>query len=434
MLYDIGQASGRGEPGWVSEGPARPGHLDTGGASPLALRSSAAMRYGLSALVVTVVLGGAVSGCYSKATAYDGKFTLGYATGVQYENFVKPIAPGAKLEVVVFANGTVKKMKVSKAISSKPGVVAVDSAGGDKIILKGVAPGVADLEVTATDADGNTLVDKMFFHVAKPAKHALEHSCTEAPEAAYVKGELIDIHHSLATSDGRAVVGYDYAPVKAEPADALKLVAQPQAWALYRFKAPAARTVTLRSTIDDKALSLRIVDRGELKDAELHQPDRMIEGSSEYVVAEVRFGAVALCTQNALTKAKSLTPDICTVTANLDDEPDEDHNREQLAVIRAHKFGECKYQVLLPELAGGKGIVLEGAAKVGRVQFPGERSAAAPSAAQPSKWMLLGYDRDGWARFGWWALASRMTALAFVFGWLRGRSFKASSSASNSSA
>ncbi|MBS2020221.1 MAG: hypothetical protein JST00_45600 [Deltaproteobacteria bacterium] len=393
------------------------------------------MRHAPRALVLVAVLGLAASGCYSKVTAYDGKFTLGYATAVQYENFVKPIAPGAKLDVVVFANGTVKKMKVTAAKSSRPNVLAVVSAKEETIVLQGVAPGIAEVEVTATDAAGNTLVDKMFFHVARPAKHAIEHSCTEKSEAAYVRGESIDILHDLATSDGRAVVGYDYAPLKAEPPGSLKLVAQPQAWAFYRYEAGAAGTATLRSTVDDKALSLRIVDRAALSEAELHAGEKMLEGGSEYAVGEVHHGSTPLCSQSALTKAKSLTPDVCTVTANLDDEPGVDSNREQVVLVRAHKFGDCRYQMILPELAGGKGIVLEGRTKVGRVQFPGDK-ASAPTPA-PTAPRLFGYEPEAWSRFGGWFFASRLVALAFVLGWLRGRANRATSasvgSASSSS-
>lgn len=384
------------------------------------------MRQGLVAAALLGGLGAMVSGCYSKATAYDGKFTLAYATAVQYENFVKPIAPGAKLDVVVFANGTVKKLRVQKAKSSRPNVLSVESVTDEKVVLKGVAPGVSELEVTAADAEGNALVDKMFFHVAKPAKHSLEHSCTEDPDAAYVKGEDIDILHNLSTSDDRAVVGYEYAPVKSEPAGALELVAQPQAWAFYRFKSSSARArVTLRSSIDNKALTMRIVDRADLKEGVLYSSDRMLEGRTDYVVAHVTLGSTALCSQNALTKAKSLTPDICTVSANLDEEPDKDSNREQLATVKALKFGECRYQVILPELAGGKGLVLEGTTKVGRVEFPGDKKPGAPA-----EWRLLGYDRDAWSRAGWWLLASRVAALAFVVGWLRGRASEASTARS----
>src|SRR5699024_4403028 len=137
--------------------------------------------------------------------------------------------------------------------------------GQQTIVLEGIAPGAADLEITAKDKAGNVLVDKMFLHVAKPTVHKIEHACTEDREAVYVKGERVDIYHGLATSDGRPVIGYAYAPVRTEPASALELIAQPQASPVYSFRARTANpSVSLRSTVDDSALSLRVVDRGEL--------------------------------------------------------------------------------------------------------------------------------------------------------------------------
>jgi hypothetical protein len=167
--------------------------------------------------------------------------------------------------------------------------------------------------------------------------------------------------------------------MRIEPSGALQLVAQPQAGGLYVFRAPKAHAnVTIRSDIDGKALELSVVEPKDLKNAHLYSPDRILENQSQYMIVMVNYGDVALCNQNALTKAKSLTPDVCKVTANLDDDPDGDSNRWQLAEMTGLKFGTCKFEVTLPELGGGKGIVLTGEAKVGRTQYPGEGSAYVP--------------------------------------------------------
>lgn len=325
---------------------------------------------GVRALALALALG--ASGCYSKATAYDGKFTFAYASMVEHDNFVKPIAPGAKLEVHAFANGTEEELTVKAARSSKPGVVAIQSVRERSVVLEGREPGVAEIEITSRDASGKELVDRMFFHVARPAVHGLEHACTEEPNAAYVRGEEIVVHHALATSDRRPVIGSGYAPVRIEPSGALELVQQPQAGGYYAFRAPSAKPrVTLRSTVDDKVLTMRVVDRADLTDASLRYAERMLAGRSAYVVAEVRAGDAPLCNQTALTKARSLTPSICKVTAKLDDEPDADSNREQLAEVTALAFGVCTFEVTLPELAGGRGVTLKGEVKVGREEYPG---------------------------------------------------------------
>jgi hypothetical protein len=356
-----------------------------------------------------------LGGCYSKATGYGGKFTLAYASGVDVENFVKPIAPGAKLEVHAWKNGTEDELIITGAKSSKPNIVAVDSIRERSVILKGGQTGTAEIEVTAKDDAGNVLVDKMFFHVAKPATHGIEHSCTEEAEAAYVRGENIDIFHSLMTTDRRAVIGFEYAPFKVEPAGALELVAQPQGSSIYRLRAPAANPrVSIRSTVDDKVLTMRVVDRSELQEATLLFSDKILENQTHYAFARVRLGETILCNQTALTKARSLTPDICKVTATLDEDPNKDSNREQLAVITGLKFGICKYEVTLPELAGGRGLVLKGEAKVGRLQFPGEGGGTTKTAlAEWRAWTVPATiavgARDGVAAVVWfgWVLRRR---------------------------
>lgn len=316
------------------------------------------------------------SGCHSKATGYGGKFTFAYASGVEIENFMKPLAPGAKLEVVAFANGTEDELVIVKATSSKPGVIAIDSVKDRTVVLKGIEPGVADLEVTARDKAGNVFVDKIFMHVAKPSVHPLEHGCTDATDAVYVRGDGVNVFHGMATSDGRHVVGIEYTPVRVEPARALELIGQPQDSSVYMYRAKAkAEKVSVRSTIDGSTITLRIVEPGDLKEATLACAGdcRVVTGHSQYVVARVKMGETAVCSQNALTKARSLTPDVCTVTANLDDEEGVDSNHEQLAVVKGLKFGLCKFEVTLPELDGGKGVRLAGSAKIGRLEFPNDQ-------------------------------------------------------------
>ena len=380
----------------------------------------------LCAGLLVALLGASLSGCYSKSTGYGGKFTFAYAAGFQFQNFVKPIAPGAKLDVVAFANGEEEEtLTITAATSSKPGVLAVDSVAGKKLVVKGVTPGVAEIEITARDAAGKTLVDKMFFHVEKPTVHALQHACSDGPEAIYVEGSGVNIFHGLATSDARPVIGYAYMPIRVEPATALSLIAQPQGADVYMFRAQEkTERVTIRSTIDSSALSLRVVTRGELKEASLDCTGdcRTFEGYSLYVGADVRFGTTPVCNQNALTKARSLTPEICSVSAKLEDGDGSDTNREQLAVVKGLKFGICKYEMTLPELDGGKGIRLNGEAQIGRMQFPREREreGGQQSAERPGLRHLLEHTALPWFLVGLGWLAPNVIVLGCM-AWVRRR-------------
>ncbi|CAN5871072.1 hypothetical protein BH11MYX4_BH11MYX4_69060 [soil metagenome] len=383
----------------------------------LSLVKAAAPLARLLAVTVVAALSASASGCYSKATGYGAKFTFAYAAGADFENFVKPVAPGAKLDVVVFANGTEDKLVITAATSSKPSVLAVESVGERSLVLKGGEPGVADIEVTARDASGKVLVDRMYLHVEKPAVHGLAHACTDGPDAIYVQGDRVDVYHGLATSDGRPVIGYGYVHVRVEPAAGLELVAQPQGAAVYIYRAPTVNPrITIRSTVDDGALSLRVVKRGELKTATLDCGGdcTLIEGGQRYVVARVRMGETPVCSQSALTRARSLTPAICSVTAKLDDDDGSETNREQLAIVTGLKFGVCKYELTLPELDGGKGVRLTGEAKIGRLQFPGADGAT------EEKVDLLKRGATAWWLIGVGWLAPNIVLLACL-GWKRRR-------------
>jgi hypothetical protein len=337
-------------------------------------------------VLASLALSAVLSGCYSKATAREGRLTFAYASTVEIENFVKPIAPGARLEVRAFANGTEEDLVITAARSSRPEVVAIREVRPHGVVLEGRAPGSAEIELTARDEVGGTLVDTMFFHVAAPTTHALEHACTEERDAVYVRGGDIFVHHGLATSDGRPVIGTGNAPFRVDPPESLELVAAPQAGGFYRLRAPRAEPrISLRSTVDDDELTLKIVDRGDLTEASLDHDAQLLEGEMGYVVARVSAGEATLCDQTALTRARSLTPDVCDVTARLDelDGPD-DENREQLALVTARAFGVCKLEITLPELAGGRGVVLTGELQIGRVQYPADERAGPFAAARAS--------------------------------------------------
>lgn len=351
-------------------------------------RARAALRRVLPSLLPRLLLGALafLPGCYSKITAYEGNFTIGYMSAVQVENFVKPIAPGAKLDLVVFTNGTNQTLPLLEATSSKPGVLKVEKVGGETLTVTGVAPGVSELTIAVKGADGKRVTDKMFFHVAKPTSHRLEHLCTEDPKAAYVRGTEVSIFHNLATPDKRAVIGYDYVPVTITPGNALEFVEQPQAGTVYRYRSTKAGSVIVKSTIDGKQLEAQIVEPSEIKTARLFAPERMIAGGYAWAVAQVELaGGTTVCSQNALTRARSLTPETCKVTARLDDSLD-DTNREQVAEITALKFGTCRLEMTLPEL-GGNGIVLERTIQIGKVEYP-----------KSASWWAL----EAWTRWPLW--------------------------------
>lgn len=343
-------------------------------------------------------------GCYSKITAHEGRLTFGYAASVQIENFVKPIAPGAKLDLHAFAHGESERLPIVSATSSAPGVLRVVSASDETVVVLGIAPGVAEITIEARSG-GAVTSDRMFFHVARPSKHGLEHACFEGERATYVRGQDVTLFHDLATSDGRHVIGRDYLPLAFEPSGALELVSQPQAGGLYRFRSVRAGEASVTSTVDAKRLVLNVVEPAAITRATLAAPTRLLAGEVQYVAAEVEHDSGPVCTQDALTRARSLTPATCRVTAKLEDSVGEE-NRWQLARVTALAFGTCELEVTLPELGGGRGLTLRQSIAIGRAEYPGDRTSTI------AKWIF------GLLAF---LLASRAAVFAGVWAFRRRR-------------
>lgn len=98
----------------------------------------------------------------------------------------------------------------------------------------------------------------------------------------------------------------------------------------------------MRSTVDGSELALRVVERGELKTATMRVPARLLERQAAFAVVDVIHGDTPVCNQTARTRARSLTPATCEVTAKMEDEPSEDENHAQLARVTAARRGAAR--------------------------------------------------------------------------------------------
>src|SRR5207237_337595 len=80
--------------------------------------------------------------------------------------------------------------------------------------------------------------------------------------------------------------------VRVEPASALELLPPRQGASGYAFRtAKKASRVTVRSTVDDTAVSMRVIGREEIKDASLScNGCQVLERGSIWVFAHTTFG------------------------------------------------------------------------------------------------------------------------------------------------
>ncbi|MFW5966040.1 MAG: hypothetical protein ACOCV2_00925 [Persicimonas sp.] len=334
-------------------------------------------------LIVLLVLASslALPGCYSRLTGNAGEFTFGYMTDVELENFNKPLAPGSSLDLVAFENGTEDTtLEIVSARSSEPDVLTVTSTTDERARLEAGSPGEARIEITARKSDGTEVKDAVYMSVAEPSAVDLDHSCTDAEMAAYIASEKFAVPYTMASDDGRTVIGEGYVPVEPEPSGSVRYLGKPrgQSW-LYFLGGPPADRMRLRSKVDDTSLWMRLVRRSDidhLRPTPASERARTVVGMETAVAALPFAGDDPVCQAKVMTRAKSLTPDICGVSADLDGDGS-DWNRDQLALVEGRAFGVCRAKMTLPEAAGGDGLSYTFEVPVG--EFPDEETSTAQS-------------------------------------------------------
>ena len=357
-----------------------------------------------------------MAGCYSRLTGNTGRFTFGYLTDVELENFNKPLAPGSRLDLVAFENGTDDEtLPIISARSDKPAVLTVVSTNEHHTTIEALAPGHTRITVRARQPDGSIVEDSVFMHVAAAEHMQLEHTCTDTPKAAYLAGRTLAVPFQRTSGEGRAVVGYDYLPVSVEPAGALELLGRPRRFSEFVFRAgPAADPIRIRSQVDATTILLRTVRRSDvdrIMPSPATQKARTVAGRKIAVRFTPMAGRDPVCQADLLTKARSLTPEVCHVSADLD-ENGSNWNRRQLAIVEGREFGICRYEIVFPEAAGGDG--LRGVFKLPVGAFPGDDDGASKRTSRQT-----GEGRMPWYVPALLALLAPLSTLPIVLWWRR---------------
>jgi hypothetical protein len=340
-------------------------------------------------LAVLLFVAASLCGCFSRLTGSAGEFTFGYRTDVQIENFNKPLAPGSQLNLVAFEDAVGPgQLQIVSARSSDPSVLAVVDTTAQHATIEAMEPGHARITMVAKTRDGTTVEDSVDMNAAEPVALDLRHGCADTPRAAYVADDTITIPFEMTDAHGRAVIGEGYQPVFVEPAGALEFVTKPMGRSVLVFETGSPiGEAWVRSRVDDAALALRLVQRSDIDKLEagpLTKVTRTVRGGKVTVRVVPFAGDDPVCQSGALTKARSLTPHICFVTADLD-ESGSNQNRLQSAVVVGRGFGICEYEMSLPEANGGDGLRATFELPVGEFPSRDRRGAAEepPSDDQP---------------------------------------------------
>ncbi len=313
-----------------------------------------------AAVIAAIAVGLVVaSGCMSRQTGKSGNLEFAYAADDDLVDFNKPIAVGAKLDLLVSEAGTHKRVELESAETDDPAILAVDGFNGRTITLEGKSEGISTVNVGAEVPDGSVVEDSIDMSVAVPTVLKMRHYCTSEATGYYLAGQEVWVPFDMELDNGRAVVGYGYFPVDIEPADSAQLDQTTKDQAHLRLTLPSDKqTITLNSTIDDASLELELQEPGDIDGIELvTENPRVDKGKTGLVYFLPTVGGKPVCQARTSIEAQSETPDICDVSAAEQPE-DSQHGANEWGwvSVQGKDGGTCEFTVTYSDANGGAGV------------------------------------------------------------------------------
>jgi len=294
--------------------------------------------------------------CTSTITGNEGNFTFSYAADDALLDFNKPVAVGARLDLLVASADDNLPVSLTDAGTDDPAVMVVAEYGGASLTLEGTGEGNVLVEVAGTTVGGEELTDSINMNAAVPEVHQLIHTCDRQGErAAYLTDEEILVEFEFQRSNGSPIIGYGYYPITLSgSAVTLDADASGQLW-MHLQTGSTPEEVTMTSDIDGTSRTLVVVDEGSIDGA--IEPLGIVwedidvgDTNAFYVLPTV--GGDIVCQAQTPMNATSLTPDICEVR---DTDPDPDSEEWGWFSITGVAEGTCEYEVTYTAGNGGTG-------------------------------------------------------------------------------
>lgn len=320
------------------------------------------MKLRATALLVAGALIG-LTGCRSELTGELGNFDFSYPADDQINNFNKPIAVGAKLEMTVKQTGAGGMVDLATATTDDPNVLAVDSFSGNKFILSGVGTGETKVRVSGMVPSGATEEDRVTMMARVPEVLKLSHTCSSDANAALFTDQDAVIAYDMQMANSQPVIGYGYIPVDVAPLDALTVdhTSHDQQWMHFHTSA-TVQNVTVSSTIDSASLTIQLVTTAQIDGATLHSanpPSVPINRTWDYHVLPTVAGK-RVCQPIVTFTVTSETTAICDVSSvavptNTGDPKD---NEFGWVRVSGKATGQCDFTVTYPDGNGGSGTTV----------------------------------------------------------------------------
>ncbi len=300
--------------------------------------------------------------CKSRLTGNEGNLEFSYQADDRVNDFNKPLAIGAMLDVEVATVGSRKAVALSAVDTDAGSGLEVVEFSGNKFTLKATAEGNGLVKVTTDDGLG----DSVNMLARAPEVQKLSHSCVTTENARYLKDNRVLIPYELERANGQPVIGYGYYPVTFSGDAQLRRDESVKAQQfLHLFTGDVAGAAQIDSDIDDTSINVTVVDPADIDGVELvlgtGQETDAGETDLYYVLPTI--GGDRVCQANTPKSVASLTPDVCSVE---DREPPQAEADEKVHewgwfAVTGLTEGSCEVEVtytLGAAGAGAKGSVM----------------------------------------------------------------------------
>lgn len=295
-------------------------------------------------LLSVLVTGTALLGC-DPPTETDGNSDQGHfqiepecdlAKGADLEISVGDFEPSAApVSGINLTDPTVEDGDIAK-------IASYDSEG--TLELTGLKSGQTVVKFTA-DADGESIDDSFEVKVVDVTKLTFL-PC--ASDAAYVRGERVDLPYQFNASASKDVLGLRYYPFAISPSSALTLDEAGSTTESFSLmvNSGASDAVVLRSSLagDDTTLNLAIVDESEFDAAVPFDSSTTTRGSTLQVDLRPLVNGRTVCS-NVRRVLRSLYPGVCSIVGATDGELD---TTELTAQISFDMAGVCELYLDFP--------------------------------------------------------------------------------------
>ncbi|HJN77814.1 MAG TPA: hypothetical protein QGF58_28105 [Myxococcota bacterium] len=298
-------------------------------------------------------------GCKSALTGNEGNFQFSYWADDWFNDFNKPVAVGASLDLEVRGVGSNSPVDLTVAAFDDPAVLEVSSFDGMNITITGTGEGLALLEVQG-DLDGESLPDSVNMQAKVPEVLLLGHLCDDGEDAAYIVDRDVVVAFEMQMENTQPVIGYGYYPVELTATSAaVDHDSTSQIW-ITVSTGDTAESVTMSSTIDAATLNMEVGLEGEIDD---------IEDPIAWVIEDIDVGDtnaffvrpmiedLVVCQAGVEMTVESDTPETCTV-AETDPEAEDEAEDGWFAVTGVSE-GTCLYTVSYPGGADGDGVSVQ---------------------------------------------------------------------------